>query len=83
MALLKTHEEVVNWLDENNIKDYIINDNLSVDINGDVELFSLNAVLPIRFKNVSGYFDCSSIDLTTLLGCPSIVGGDFNCWATN
>jgi len=36
--------------------------------------------LPITFLHVSGNFDCSESDLTTLEGCPRSVGGSFVCY---
>ena len=34
----------------------------------------------IKFGNVSGHFDCSYNNLTTLEGCPKTVGGSFLCY---
>lgn len=38
-----------------------------------------NGKLQIKFKHVKGFFDCSSLDLTSLEGCPETIGGDFDC----
>jgi len=34
---------------------------------------------PVEIKEVKGYFDCRSIQLTSLEGCPQKVVGDFSC----
>ena len=71
---------VEKWLKSCNIKGYTINEDLSVDVNGNVDLIlrRLNEI-PIRFRNVSGNFNCRANYLTTLFGCPTVVGGDFDC----
>ena len=63
-----------------NITNYTINDDGSIDVNGDVYLydFDLNE-LPLTFNKVSGYFRCSNNYLTTLEGSPKWVGGYFIC----
>ena len=38
MSLLKTRVEIVNWLDKNKVKSYIIGEDLSVDVAGSVLL---------------------------------------------
>jgi hypothetical protein len=37
--------------------------------------------LPLKFGKVTGWFDCSHNQLTSLEGCPTSVGGNF--WCTN
>ena len=62
------------------IENYTINEDGSIDVNGDVHLFNLNlSELPISFNKVSGYFFCEMNGLTTLKGCPKSVGGHFDC----
>jgi hypothetical protein len=76
----KTIDEIKNWLDKYGIKNYTINDDLTVDVDGDVYLShnQLTSIL-VQFKNVGGYFYCYNNQLTSLEGCPSSVGGDFYC----
>jgi len=63
-----------------NIKDYTFNDDLSIDVNGNVDLSYRGLTkIPIVFRNVSGYFLCYSNNLTSLEGCPETVGGSFHC----
>ncbi len=53
---------------------YIINVKMSVDI-------SKNGleIIPFQFYNINGFFYCFDNQLTSLQGCPQIVGGHFNC----
>lgn len=64
------------------IDKYFINLDASIDVEGDVK-FSENMgflkELPLRFKRVSGDFDCSKLSLESLKGSPIEVGGTFNC----
>lgn len=63
------------------IANYNINDDGSIDVDGDVK-FAENMCflkLPLQFNKVTGNFDCSGIGLTTLQGVPNRVGGTFNC----
>lgn len=64
------------------LKNLIINDDLSIDVEGDVDMENqmLN-FLPLLFNKVSGSFNISGNNLNSLIGCPVIVGGDF--WAYN
>ena len=63
-----------------NIVNYSINSDLSIDVQGDVDLSGLKLrLLPLRFSRVSGHFDCRSNRLTTLEGGPREVGGGFDC----
>jgi hypothetical protein len=62
------------------IKNYTINADGTVDVDGDVVLLAKGFTeLPIRFNKVSGKFTCNNNKLTTLYGCPIEVGGDFGC----
>jgi len=76
----KTKEEVKLLLDIYKIKNYTINNNLTVDVHGNVKIYNrgLN-VIPIQFGVVKGYFDCSNSNLTSLEGAPEKVGSDFWC----
>lgn len=62
------------------LKSIKINDDFTVDVNGNVFLFEQNLnEIPIQFGIVSGYFDCSHNKLTTLKNCPKEVVGNFYC----
>lgn len=78
-------------LDILGIENYTINDDESVDVNGDVNIrdnligeklpfwkFRVKK-LPIKFGKVTGNFNCDDGYLETLEGCPNYVGGMFKC----
>lgn len=61
------------------IENYVINNGL-VDVNGDVFLIERGlSDLPLRFGKVSGNFNISENNITSLEGSPSTVGGNFDC----
>ena len=63
-----------------NIKNYSINLDGLVDVDGDVNLDSRKlSKLPIKFGRVSGGFYCRDNQLTSLKGAPSYVGRNFYC----
>lgn len=67
-------------LERYNIKNYTINKDLSVDVDGNVNIsFRGLTKIPFKFGKVTGYFDCSDNKLSSLEGCPYFVGGDFEC----
>ena len=63
------------------IRNYIINPDGSISVDGDVRLSSISLKrIPLVFKEVSGDFDCYDNQLTSLKDCPEKVGGDFDCY---
>ena len=78
--MLQSKSEIAAWLDKYNIENYTINDDLTVDVAGNVDLYyNKLATIPIQFGKVTGWFDCSNNKLTSLEGCPSIIRGEFYC----
>jgi hypothetical protein len=62
------------------IKNYTINEDGTVDVNGDVDLSDKGLIeIPIKFGEVKGNFDVSHNKLLSLKNCPSEVGGEFKC----
>jgi len=62
------------------ISKYTINEDGSIDVDDNVDLYSMGLTeLPLNFNKVNGYFNCSFNKLTTLKGCPKIITDDFNC----
>ena len=62
------------------IKNYTINNDGSIDVNGGVDLSGRNLTkLPLKFRHVSGNFYCNNNQLTSLEGSPQTVGGYFDC----
>ena len=79
-----TKEEVIEVCKKYRIDNYTINDDLSIDVDGNVVLYSKNLeYLPLKFNYVSSTFICSSNKLESLEGSPQIVGGDFSCYSNN
>jgi len=77
---LKVFEDIEKYY----IRNYIFNDDFSIDVNGDVDLSYRGLTkIPIIFRNVTGDFDCSDNKLTSLKGGPETVGGDFYCYDNN
>lgn len=75
-----TTEEIHKFCDKFGIKNYTINDNGLVDVDGAVYISKTELTkLPIRFGIVASEFECGHNSLTTLEGCPSQVGDYFAC----
>lgn len=74
-----TEFEITKWLDERKVKNYKINDDLTINVDWDVNLSSrINFdKIPYKFKSVSGDFNCSFNNLKTLENCPDYVSGSF------
>ena len=73
-------EEVEAICKKYKIENYTINDDLSIDVNGDVDLhYRYLDFLPVKFAMVSGDFGCSGNRLTSLKGAPREIGGSFDC----
>ena len=75
-----TKDQVIQVCKQYGIRNYSINPDLSIDVDGDVRLNNLHlSSLPLRFSRVGGDFACHNNQLTTLEGCPREVGIDFVC----
>jgi hypothetical protein len=62
------------------IKNYTINDDGTVDVNGKVDLFKEGLTeIPIKFGVVRGDFDVRFNNLLSLKNSPRVVTGSFNC----
>ena len=68
------------WLRD--YKDIItINSDGTIDVNGNVNLAVRRLEkLPFKFGKVTGFFDCSHNNLTSLEGSPRFVGSNFDCY---
>lgn len=72
-------DEIEEWLLENDIYDYNINDDLSVDVDNDVILNDRELEkIPVQFNNVLGCFDVSHNNLLSLKGSPKKVKDFFD-----
>lgn len=75
------YSQVKDWLDRKGIENYTINDDLIVDVDGDVDISFYDLTeIPIQFGKVDGNFLCCGNRLTTLKGCPKYVGGGFDAF---
>jgi hypothetical protein len=73
-------QDIIVWLDNHNITNYTINKDLTVDVDGNVDLYlTYLTSLPFKFGTVTGYFSCSANMLTSLKNCPKYVGCSFLC----
>ena len=76
-------EMIEEWLKKYNIKNYTINDDFTIDVNGSIDLFFSKDLSEfpdyIQFGVVRGDFVCKINYLTSLRGVPRIVGGNFDC----
>ena len=79
---LQTKEEIEKWLKVfMKVKNYKININLTIDVDGDIDLSRKNLTkIPVKFNEVNGDFNISHNQLTSLKGSPEIIGGNFNCY---
>lgn len=74
-----SEEEIIKICKKLHIKNYTINSNRSIDVNGDVILSGLvKGRIPIPFNRISGNFICCESELTTLENSPRYIKGDFN-----
>ena len=73
--------------DKYKIRNYIINDDGSIDVNESVFLNGQSdsdnpdglTHIPLKFNKVDGHFDCSHNKINTLEGSPKHVTGNFYC----
>jgi len=86
MKYVKRYNELNDIININNIceeyriENYTINEDGSIDVDGDVDLKYANlSKLPIHFNKVNGHFDCANNKLTTLERAPIFVGNGFYC----
>ena len=75
-----TMETIHDICNRYNITNYTINEDGSIDVNGNVNLIGYGLTeLPLRFNRVGGFFRCSNNQLTSLKGGPRWIGDDFYC----
>lgn len=83
-----TYDEIKNFLDEQRITNYTINDDLTVSVEYHNTMGGFYGVgfdnrfyghLPINFDVILGGFWCHENQLTTLKGCPNRISEGFYC----
>jgi hypothetical protein len=73
---------ITKWLDEMGVKNYIINDDFTINGNMHIDLGAKNLIeLPnyIQFNTVNGSFFIQNNNLCNLKGCPFFIKSDFSC----
>lgn len=72
-------KEIEFYCNLNQITNYTINDDYSVDVNGTVILSTLKeGKIPFKFAHIKGSFIADSLNLETLDNAPNSVDGDFS-----
>ena len=75
-------ELIIGFCESNQIKNYTINDDNSIDVDGNVSFFiRYTSKIPIKFNKVTGYFVINygrDVYLESLENSPREVGGSFN-----
>jgi hypothetical protein len=61
------------------IKNWTVNKDGTVDVDGECYLNQKIKKLPVKFGRVTGNFHCDHLQLTTLEGVPHYIGGGFFC----
>jgi hypothetical protein len=78
--MLQTKDKIQAWLDKMKVTNYKINSDLTVDVNGDVNLGNNKLhEIPIQFGIVNGNFSIWHNKLISLKGCPHKVTENFDC----
>ena len=81
LTLYENFKYIDNICQKYYIENYTINQDGSIDVDGHVNLTDQRLfILPLKFGKVIGNFDCSENNLTSLVGSPIQVLGDyFSC----
>jgi len=81
LKLFESFEDIDSICKRYGIKNYTINSDGTIDVDGDVYLNNKGLIkLPLKFGKVTGNFYCSYNKLTSLEGSPSYVGVGFYCY---
>lgn len=76
--MFNNRADIEKWLEDNEVSRYIINDDLSVDIDGSFALTNSDITeLPVQFNSIKSSLYLNNNKLTTLKGCPKYLGGHF------
>jgi hypothetical protein len=80
LKLYENFEDIDSICQKFGIKNYTINSDGSIDVDGNVDLIDKGLTkLPLKFRNVTGDFYCYNNQLTTLEGSPQNITGYFSC----
>jgi hypothetical protein len=79
--IFESNSQIDTICEKYNIKNYTINSDNSVDVDGKVYFCDKKLEsIPLNFNIVNGRFDCGDNHLISLKGCPVRVGGGFYCY---
>jgi hypothetical protein len=71
------------WLKENDVRNYNINDDLTIDVNNCLDLNNRRDIIKfpdyIQFNETKYYVSLTNCNLTSLKGCPQIINDHFFC----
>jgi hypothetical protein len=82
--LFENNSQIDTICEKYDIKNYTINSDNSVDVDGGVDFWGKKLEsIPLNFNIVNVYFDCGWNYLTSLKGCPVRVGDYFSCYHNN
>jgi hypothetical protein len=82
--MLKNRDEIEDWLYKHGLRDFIIENDFTVNVYGSVNLDKKDLhEIPVQFGMIKYDFRCSNNHLTSLKGCPYHVGRDFDCSGNN
>lgn len=74
------HQEVITLCEKYGIENYTINEDLSIDVDGSVDISDMKLIkIPIKFNKVTGTFSCRNNNISDLENSPRIVGQNFIC----
>jgi len=81
LKLYESFEDIHEICKQYNIINYTINQDGSIDTNGNVFLYDDNLIKlpPLKFNKINGSFVCSKNKLTSLEGSPIELGDAFYC----
>ena len=78
----KDNSDIIKELEKYNIRNYTINNDGTIDVDGNVDLYYRRLTkIPFKFGNITGNFDCSYNKLKDLIGGPQEVGGNYICYS--
>ena len=84
LKLFESFEDIDEICREYWIRNYTINPDKSIDVNGYVNLCNKKLTkLPLKFNKVNGFLYCHENKLTSLEGSPVEVNNDFYCYNNN
>src|SRR5574344_1738425 len=80
--IFESNSQIDRICEKYDIKNYTINSDNSVDVDGNVYLWDKKLTsIPLNFNIVNGYFGCGDNHLISLKGCPVRVGNYFSCYS--